>query len=65
MRIIACLRFIHMDIGPIAEESRPNLIELLAEQIAYEKVLLSIFLWLPAKISYKMHAFWQVFRLVF
>ena len=31
-----------------------------AEKIAYQKYLLSIFLWLPAKLSYKMYAIWLV-----
>ena len=32
----------------------------LADKIAYQKNLLSRFLWLPAKLSYKMYAFWLV-----
>ena len=43
-------------------QSRPNFIDLLSrEKFADKKYLLSRFLWLPAKPSYKiMHAFWLV-----
>ena len=41
------------NLGPISQSCS-------ADKIAYQKILLSGFLWLLAKLSYKMYAFWLV-----